>query len=336
MSEQDPSRPPEQPFVPGADPVALDAEAGESIAADKPGALLMAERRAQSLSLGDIARQLKLSVRQVEALERDDHDAFAGMVFVRGFLRNYAKLLQLDPEPLLALTRASSPAAQPPVVTPAQARHTNTARLTLPGRGWVLAVLVLIVLVVAAIFENRRSQAPAPARPLPPAPLAANPQHAESPPATATAPAAAPALAPAAAPALAPAPAPVPAALAPAAEPQGPSPAGPAAANAPAIASAPAVAGKPAQAAPAARTTAAAEQQLKLVFEGPAWVEVKDASGAVIFSQLNDQGVERTVKGRPPLTLVIGNAHAVRVSYRDRPVDLAPHTRVDVARLVLE
>ena len=328
MSEQDPSRPPEQPFVPGADPVALDAEAGESIAADKPGALLMAERRAQSLSLGDIARQLKLSVRQVEALERDDHDAFAGMVFVRGFLRNYAKLLQLDPEPLLALTRASSPAAQPPVVTPAQARHTNTARLTLPGRGWVLAVLVLIVLVVAAIFENRRSQAPAPARPLPPAPLAANPQHAESPPATATAPAAAPALAPA--------PAPVPAALAPAAEPQGPSPAGPAAANAPAIASAPAVAGKPAQAAPAARTTAAAEQQLKLVFEGPAWVEVKDTSGAVIFSQLNDQGVERTVKGRPPLTLVIGNAHAVRVSYRDRPVDLAPHTRVDVARLVLE
>jgi len=135
---------------------------------------------------------------------------------------------------------------------------------------------------------------------------------------------------------LAPAPAPVPAALAPAAEPQGPSPAGPAAANAPAIASAPAVAGKPAQAAPAARTTAAAEQQLKLVFEGPAWVEVKDTSGAVIFSQLNDQGVERTVKGRPPLTLVIGNAHAVRVSYRDRPVDLAPHTRVDVARLVLE
>ena len=328
MSEQDPSRPPEQPFVPGADPVALDAEAGETIAADKPGALLMAERRAQSLSLGDIARQLKLSVRQVEALERDDHDAFAGMVFVRGFLRNYAKLLQLDPEPLLALTRASSPAAQPPVVTPAQARHTNTARLTLPGRGWVLAVLVLIVLVVAAIFENRRSQAPAPARPLPPAPLAANPQHAESPPATATAPAAAPALAPA--------PAPVPAALAPAAEPQGPSPAGPAAANAPAIASAPAVAGKPAQAAPAARTTAAAEQQLKLVFEGPAWVEVKDTSGAVIFSQLNDQGAERTVKGRPPLTLVIGNAHAVRVSYRDRPVDLAPHTRVDVARLVLE
>lgn len=320
MSAQDPSRPPEQPFVPGADPVALDAEAGETIAADKPGARLMAERLAQSLSLGDIARQLKLSVRQVEALERDDHDAFAGMVFVRGFLRNYAKLLQLDPEPLLALTRAPSPAVQPPVVTPAQTRHTSTARLTLPGRGWVLAVLVLIVLVVAAIFENRRSQAPAPARPLPPAPLAASPQHAESPPATATVPAAAPA----------------PATLPPAAEPQGPSPAAPAAASAPATASATAVGGTPSQLAPTAHMAAAAEQQLKLVFEGPAWVEVKDSSGAVIFSQLNDLGAERTVKGRPPLALVIGNAHAVRVSYRDRPVDLAPHTRVDVARLVLE
>ena len=65
------------------------------------------ERRNQGLSLGDIARQLKLSVRQIEALERDDYASFSGPVFVRGFLRNYAKLLHLDPEPLLAAASLS-------------------------------------------------------------------------------------------------------------------------------------------------------------------------------------------------------------------------------------
>ena len=76
--------------------------------------------------------------------------------------------------------------------------------------------------------------------------------------------------------------------------------------------------------------------QLKLAFEAPSWVEVKDKSGNVIFSQLNGAGTEEVVSGQPPLTVVIGNAHGVRLTYRDRLVDLAPHTRVDVARVVLE
>ena len=42
------------------------------------GVVLLAERRRQGLSLGDISRQLKLSVRQVEALERDDYSAYKG------------------------------------------------------------------------------------------------------------------------------------------------------------------------------------------------------------------------------------------------------------------
>ena len=66
------------------------AEAPE-VAAPMPGAILLEERRRQSLSLTDVARQLKLSPRQVEALERDDYAALPGPVFVRGFMRNYAR-----------------------------------------------------------------------------------------------------------------------------------------------------------------------------------------------------------------------------------------------------
>ena len=81
------------------------------------GAALLKERRRQGLSLGDISRQLKLSVRQVEALERDDYSAYKGPVFIHGFIRNYAKLLGLDPEPLI---RAADALLQPPSVHPAK------------------------------------------------------------------------------------------------------------------------------------------------------------------------------------------------------------------------
>jgi cytoskeleton protein RodZ len=101
----------------------------------------------------------------------------------------------------------------------------------------------------------------------------------------------------------------------------------------------------PAEAAPAAvepaavatdATASAGEKQLRLEFDGASWVEIKDAAGAVIFSRLNDAGTAQVVQGRAPLSVVIGNAHSVRLSYGDRPVDLSPHIKVDVARLVLE
>jgi cytoskeleton protein RodZ len=55
----------------------------------------------------------------------------------------------------------------------------------------------------------------------------------------------------------------------------------------------------------------------------------------MLVSSLNPAGSERVVRGRPPYSLVIGNASAVRVTYEDKPVDLAPHTRQDVARLTI-
>ena len=102
----------QQPDDAGMEPADADSMQPADPAPSRPGALLLAERREQGLSLGDVARQLKLSVRQVEALERDEYEAFPGPVFVRGFLRNYAKLLQLDPEALVALA-ATAPGGQP-------------------------------------------------------------------------------------------------------------------------------------------------------------------------------------------------------------------------------
>ena len=124
-----------------------------------PGAQLTAGRRNQGLSLGDIARQLKISVRQVEALERDDYSGFSGSVFVRGFLRNYAKLLHLNPEELVAGAHSAALSdIEAPVAAQAFASGTSSER---PRHflvtGIILALVVLTIILLASnASRNRR------------------------------------------------------------------------------------------------------------------------------------------------------------------------------------
>lgn len=59
-------------------------------------------RVAAGISEEQIASRLKMSVRQVRSLEADDYEALHGMATARGFVRAYARILQIDPEPLVA------------------------------------------------------------------------------------------------------------------------------------------------------------------------------------------------------------------------------------------
>ena len=65
------------------------------------GSQLRAAREMRGLTIGDVAYSLKLNPRQVEALEHERFDLLPGRAFARGFLKNYARFLELDPQPLL-------------------------------------------------------------------------------------------------------------------------------------------------------------------------------------------------------------------------------------------
>jgi len=290
-----------------------------------PGAVLLAERRSQGLSLGDIARQLKLSVRQVEALERDEYGAFSGSVFVRGFLRNYAKLLRLDPDRLLEAAGASiaparvaqSESADMPISAP---NPEGRRRILTWSAFTVLAVIVLLLLASNASREQRQTQIVE----RPAAPGASAPQDAESPPAAASQAPAEPVAA---------TPAESPAAASPPERETGPvagrdatgteSPAAPAEESATVVK-------------PRVLVSGSGSSQIRMIFEDESWVEVRDGSGETILSRLNAPGTERLIRGQPPFVVVVGNAHAVKLLYRGRPIDLGPHTRIDVARVTLE
>ena len=83
-------------------------EAAEEVAEEekaplKPGAQLAQIREAAGIEQEVVASSLKMTLRQIRALETDDYEVLHGIAISRGFVRAYAKFLQVDPEPLVAL-----------------------------------------------------------------------------------------------------------------------------------------------------------------------------------------------------------------------------------------
>lgn len=107
------------------------------------GQTLRIAREAQKLSVGDVALRLRLMQRQIEAIESDDFDSLGQPVFARGFVRNYARLLGLAPEPLLQSMGGG--AAEPTPVTQAEP-PLPSSWLTSP---WLILMLIGVLVIIA-------------------------------------------------------------------------------------------------------------------------------------------------------------------------------------------
>lgn len=75
---------------------------------------------------------------------------------------------------------------------------------------------------------------------------------------------------------------------------------------------------------------------LVLAVRGASWVEVRDAKGVKLLSRNVLAGEHLALDGVAPLSLSIGNAPGVQLSYKGQPVDLTASTRNNVARLELK
>jgi len=278
-----------------------------------PGATLLAERRRQGLSVGDVSRQLKLSVRQVEAIERDDFSQYKGSVFVHGFLRNYAKLLGLDPEPLI---RSADAMISPPAPdAPVKGVEAEIVKSEPPGRrgSTFMVVAILAAVAIGLFYAGLKDKAPS-----------TKAQSARAP--SATAERSVPVV---------PVPEPTPPTKA-VAENKSESGSGAGRKPEPVVRAPAAESSKAAPEAAAASEAGTNLLVVRMVFEQESWVEVKDRNGTQVFGQLNPAGSRRTARGEPPLSIVIGNAAGVRLFKGEESIDLGPHTRVDVARLTLK
>lgn len=262
------------------------------------GQILREAREAQGMSLDEAAMRLRLMHRQLAAIEADDFESLGQIVFARGFVRNYARLLGLVPEDLLARMQGApvEPAAVSQSEPPLPRSWLSSPWLILALLGLLVGVAVPVALYLWLNSEvddgsGKQILSSAQVRSVPAA-------------------------------------APVPAAV----------PADSAQQPAPTVADTPAAGNVDPVAAPvpAAPEAPAAGSVLHLEFGDESWTEIRDASGRMLHRQLDPAGSSIDVSGRPPFEVVIGNAAQARLTYNGRPIDLKPFTDSTVARFTLE
>ena len=110
------------------------------------GATLRGAREAAGYSIADVAERMRLSRHLVENLEAERFDLFPVSVFLRGYLTSYARLLGIDPEPLLeAYDRRG--------FGPPQLHSQDSARTASRGSEFTVTITTLIVIAVLIILS---------------------------------------------------------------------------------------------------------------------------------------------------------------------------------------
>lgn len=338
------------------------------VAASLLGEVFLAARKAKSLTQQDVSNTLRLSMKQIEALETNDFSALPEPMITRGFIRNYARLLEVDAEPLLESYKASVPDSSPKALSVQSSMHQVVSNKE--DDSWkkylVASALVLVGLLVWLGYMNFMPKAVKSMEPLVPEVVVA--------PAVPSSEVA-----------------PLPELALPAAERQPEAvEVGAADSAVTAVGGANAVVGNANVPASTAAVVAAASVQQKAaqlpvvssvstvttstapitavnvtqpnsvakadvkpvtevakeVVSGAkkvvvsaterSWVSVTNKSGKVVFEKMLAAGSEESIEAQPPLNVVIGNAQATKLVFAGKAVDLASATNNNVTRLTLE
>jgi cytoskeleton protein RodZ len=337
------------------------------------GELLSAGREQAGLSIADVANRLRMSVKQIGALERGDYTAIPAGTFLRGFVRNYAKAVGVDIETALkvlerthtdGLAVAASPVVAPATFAEPVAFQARGEALATPKSRAIIAVLLVACLAAVVWYwwqfvrphradggrppEKQVVVQPAvmPALPMANAALGsagdATAIQEQTPVAGATAAGVASGnLANAGRETNAP-PA-EPAGVRAAASMPNTTSAGPLSAPGTSALSPTQSNLEKSPVTPAAANEKDAKSKragetgvIGFTFSGESWVEVVDGTGRTIISRRYKSGEAEEATGRGPFSIVVGNAQSTRMAYNGREFDLAPHTKATVARVTVK
>ena len=329
------------------------ADSGDSTA-NGPGPALRTAREGLGISVEDVAGAMKVPVATVEHIEENAFDTLPAPPFTRGYIRTYARLLGLDGDELVRqYGEAILDEGEARLVV--QVEKPSLAELPQRHPGWVFGGAVFAVAVAgAAVLWWAWPQEPEPRAATDPVAVTEPPRAA---PGTARTPV------PARSPTPTPRPAPTPTVVdAPDGDAAGEPPLSAATdPGAPGLpdpevtapdeavlamergrdeddgAEAPAVA-QPVVDAPveAAREPfAAGADVLEFAFVGDCWVEVFDREGRIVHMDMSLAGDSLRLRGEAPFSIRLGNAPATTLAFNGEPIALAPHTRANVANLVL-
>jgi cytoskeleton protein RodZ len=338
-----------------------------------PGSQLREARHEAKTSLEEVAARLHLDRGMVRALEENDFDKLPAATFVRGYIRSYARLLDLPPGPILEAFDHQGLA--PPAIIADITQHPQAKSSDVPVRLATYLVAAGLVLMVIMWWSSRENVFPA----VPSIEVAANtPLQADAPPEVAIVtaddlhapesitlsgpsdaftPNEDPPAEPASAMTAMPAPSDeaamsqtdTPAAdadtpttvtalvSAPAFETAVASESATALDTAPALEDSDEAAGTTEQA-PVSADAASADSssgRFDLRFANDSWVEVYDGSGDRLVFRLVRAGGSINLSAAPPIRVVLGFADGAELTLNDQPIDLAPFKRRGLARFII-
>jgi len=120
---------------------------------EKPGSVLAKIREVKGLSREYVASKLHLRVRIIELLEADNYPQMPEAVFIKGYLRAYARLLDVAPEPLLDTFNAMFLTERKCEKALWQGRreHNRSQRMV----RWTSALITLIAIVAASLWWQK-------------------------------------------------------------------------------------------------------------------------------------------------------------------------------------
>lgn len=290
------------------------------------GHLLRKARVMKGMSIEDVSRQLRLSVKQIEAIEKENYEKLPGRTFLRGFIRNYANLVQLDPIPLLQLLPESTPVISTYERTPFKNKQISfSSNRESSGNNRLTIVIILFAIIAGAYFifsedvwiktpetssvsevKKFESGTASVEIQLPLTETVKNVVSAQSNQQSETRD------------------------------------------RINSEKNSEVELDTKTEAIPAKnkpvtqgteKSTATPNDSGNLYFKltGDSWIKVVDGTGASLFEQLKKKGSEQVITGKRPLSIVLGNASAVNLTYNDKVIDIASYKRQDgTARFTLE
>jgi len=128
-----------------SDEPVTEPQAGGPASNQSIGARLATARQARNLDIEKVATELKLDVATIRALENDDRAALPAPIFVKGYLRSYARLVGLAENELVRAYAAQAGELPPLTIT----RITKPApMLRLPSTRLLRNVVVVLLLAI--------------------------------------------------------------------------------------------------------------------------------------------------------------------------------------------
>lgn len=120
-----------------------------------PGERLKKRRESLGLTLADVASYLNLRISIIEAIEENDYNHIPKLVFARGYLRSYAKLLNL---PSNEIIDSFNQLKWPEMPSDIPAHPLKAGQKKAPKKGhsalpWIAFLIVVLLFLVAGFWQ---------------------------------------------------------------------------------------------------------------------------------------------------------------------------------------